>query len=63
MFDIICNFLRSLVGMLYGPADLLGFRFEIISIIFSFVQSDIKNEPWLVGGKYSKKVLYENDTD
>ena len=63
MFDIICNFLRSLVGMLYGTADLLGFRFEIISIIFSFVQSDIKNESWLVGGKYSKNVLYENDTD
>lgn len=44
--------------MLFGPADL----FEIASIISSFVQEDIKHESWLVEGKHSKKVLYENGT-
>ena len=51
-----------LVGMLFGPADFLGFKLEIISIISSFVQGEMKNESWLGGGKYSKKVLYENCT-
>ena len=54
--------LRILVGMLFGPADFLGFKLEIISIISSFVQGEMKNESWLGGGKYSKKVLYENGT-
>ena len=48
--------------MLFGPADFLGLKFEIISIISSFVQGEMKNESWLGGGKYSKKVLYENGT-
>ena len=47
--------LRVLIGMLFGPADVLGLKFEIISIISSFVQSEMKNESWLGGGKYLKK--------
>ena len=54
--------LRILVGMLFGPADFLGLKFEIVSIISSFVQGEMKNESWLGGGKYSKKVLFENGT-
>ena len=54
--------LRILVGMLFGPANFLGLKFEIILIISSFVQGEMKNESWLGGGKYSKKVLYENGT-
>ena len=53
---------RILVGMLFGPADFLGLKLEIISIISSFVQSDMKNESWLGGGKYSENLLYENGT-
>ena len=49
--------LRILVGMLFGPADFLGLKFEIISIISSFAQGEMKNESWLGGAKYSKKVL------
>ena len=52
--------LRILVGMLFGPADFLGLKFEIISIISSFVQGEMKNESRLGGGKYSKTVLYES---
>ena len=48
--------------MLFGPANFLGLKFEIISIIFSFVQGEMKNEFWLGGAKYSKKVLYKNGT-
>ena len=48
--------------MLFGPADFLGLKLEIISIISSFVQSDMKNESWLGGGKYSENLLYENGT-
>ena len=44
------NSLRILVGMLFGPADFLGLKFEIISIITSFVQGEMKNESWLGGG-------------
>ena len=54
--------LRILVGMLFGPANFLGLKFEIILIISSFVQDEMKNESWLGRGNYSKKVLYENDT-
>ena len=54
--------LRILMGILFGPADLLGLKFVIISIISSFVQGEMKNESWLGGGKYSKNVLYENRT-
>ena len=54
--------LRILVGMLFGPANFLGLKFEIILIISYFVQGEMKNESWLGGGKYSKKVLYENGT-
>ena len=53
---------RILAGMLFGPADYLGLKFEIVSIISSFVKGEMKNESWLGGGKYSKKVLYENGT-
>ena len=44
--------------MLFGPADFLGFKLEIISIISSFVQGEMKNESWLGGGKYSENLLY-----
>ena len=54
--------LRTLVGMLFGPADFLGLKFEIILIISSVVQGEMKNESRLGGGKYSKKVLHENGT-
>ena len=54
--------LRILVGMLFGPADFLGFKLEIILIISSFVEGEMKNESWLGGGKYSEKLLYEHDT-
>ena len=56
------SILRILVGMLFGPADLLGLTFEIISIISSFVQDKTKNESGLGAGKYSKNVLNENGT-
>ena len=48
--------------MAFGSADFLGLKLEIISIISSFVQSDMKNESWLGGGKYSENLLYENGT-
>ena len=48
--------------MLFGPTDFLGIKFEIISIISFPVQSEMKNESWLGGGKYSKGLLYENGT-
>ena len=51
--------LRIFVGMLFGLVNFLGIRFEIIPIISSFVQGEMKNEYWLSGGKYSKK---ENGT-
>ena len=54
--------LRILVGMLFGPADFLRLKLEIISIIFSFVQGEIKNESWLGSGKYSENLLNENGT-
>ena len=57
--------LRILVGMLLDPADFLCLRFEIISIISSIVQGEMKNESSLGGGKYSKYMkyfLYENGT-
>ena len=44
--------LRILVGMLFSPADFLGLKFEIISIISSFVEGEMENESWLSGGKY-----------
>ena len=51
-----------LVGMLFGPAEFLGLKLEIISIISSFVQGEMKNECWLAGSKYSENLLYENGT-
>ena len=54
--------LRILVGMLFGPDNFVGLKFEIISIISSFAQGKMKTESWLSGGKYQKKVLYENGT-
>ena len=36
--------LRILVGMLFGRADFLGLKSEIISIISSFEQGEMKNE-------------------
>ena len=54
--------LRILVGMLFGPADFLGFKLEIILIISSFVEGEMKNESWLGGGKYSENLLYEHGT-
>ena len=49
--------LRVLVGMLFGLADFLGLKFEILSIISSFVQGKMKNECRLGGGKNSKKIF------
>ena len=49
--------LRIFVGMLFGRANFSVLKFEIIS---SFVQTEMKNESWLGGGKYSIKVLHEN---
>ena len=49
--------LRVLVGMLFGPADFLGLKFEILSIISSFVQGKMKNECRLGGGKNSKNIF------
>ena len=43
---------RILVGMRLGPADFLGLKREIISIISSFEQGEMKKESWLGGGKY-----------
>ena len=56
--------LRTLVGLLFSSANFLGLKFEIISIISSFVQGEMKTESWLVlsGGKYSNNLLYENGT-
>ena len=48
--------------MLFGPAEFLGLKLEIISIISSFVQGEMKNECWLAGSKYSENLLYENGT-
>ena len=56
------NSLRILVRILFGPADFPGLKFEIISIISSFVQGEMKNESCLDGGRYSKNVLYQNGT-
>ena len=56
---------RILVRMPFGHVDFLGLKFEIISIISSFVQGEMKNVSWLGGGKYSKKKkkkLNENGT-
>ena len=55
---------RILVRMPFGHVDFLGLKFEIISIISSFVQGEMKTESWLVlsGGKYSNNLLYENGT-
>ena len=47
--------LRILVGMLLVSANFLGFTFEIISIISSFVQGEMKNKPWLSDSKFEKK--------
>ena len=35
--------LKILVGMLFGPAKFLGLKFEIVSIISSFVQDETKS--------------------
>ena len=48
--------LRILIGMLFGPAIFLSLKFEIISIISTFVQGEMKKESWLGGGKYSNIV-------
>ena len=48
--------------MLFGPADFLDLKFQIISITSSFVQGEMKNESWLGGDKYSKNLLYGNGT-
>ena len=42
--------LRILAGMLFGPADFLVLKFEIVLIIFSFAQGEMKNESWFGGG-------------
>ena len=47
--------IRTLVGLLFSSVNFLGLKFEIISIISSFVQGEMKNVSWLGGGKYSKK--------
>ena len=51
MFKMIasCSYISSLsslrifIGMLFGPADLLGLKFEIIYIMSSFVQGEVRN--------------------
>ena len=50
--------LRILLRMLFGPVDLLDLKFGIISIISTFKQGETKNESWLGGGKYSKKIFF-----
>ena len=59
---IIISSLRILVEILFGPANFFGLKLKIISIIYSFVQGEMKNDLWLGGGKYSEKLLYENGT-
>ena len=54
--------LKILVGMLFGPANFLGLKFEIMLFFSSLVQSEIKNKSWLSGGKYFKNAFYENGT-
>lgn len=51
-----------MLGILFGPGDLLGLKVEVISIISSFSQGDLKNESWKGDGKYSKNISCENDT-
>ena len=48
--------------MRLGPADFLGLKREIISIISSFEQGEMKKESWLGGGKYWENLLYEIGT-
>ena len=51
--------LRILVEMLFGPVYLLALKFEIASIISSFVQDEMKIRSWLGGDRYWKSVLHE----
>ena len=44
--------LTILVGMLFGHANFLGLKFEIISIISPLLQRETKNESSLGGDKY-----------
>ena len=54
--------LKIFVGMLFGPANFPGLKFEIILFFSYLVQSEIKNKSWLSGGNYFKNVFYENGT-
>ena len=54
--------LKMMVEMLFGPTDFLILKFEIVLIISSFIQGEMKIESWLRGGKYSKNLFYENHT-
>ena len=58
----VANDVLKMVEMLFGPTDFLVLKFEIILIISSFIQGEMKIESWLGGGKYSKNIFYENDT-
>ena len=58
----VANDVLKMVEMLFGPTDFLVLKFEIILIISSFIQGEMKIESWLRGGKYSKNLLYENHT-
>ena len=51
------NSFRILLGMLIGSANLLGLKFQTVSIISSFVQGEMKHESCLVGGKTCKKAI------
>ena len=52
-----CYSFRILLGMLIGSANLLGLKFQTVSIISSFVQGEMKHESCLVGGKTCKKAI------
>ena len=57
---------RILVGILLVLPIFLGLKFEIISIISSFVQGEMKNETWLDGRKLqlfaiSKGMVFETN--
>ena len=54
--------LRIWVGMIFDSIAFLDLKLEIISIVSSFVQSEIKNESWLYGGICSKNIFSESGT-
>ena len=61
-FVRIYHSVRIWKRMQFGPVDILGLKFDIFSIIFSFVRGEMKNESWLGSDKYSKGLLHQNGT-